>query len=124
MAKTIMTPLVVTAPILAETVKDLKDCMTKAEASVLERFSEAAASALDAHRRDNPEPSPGKDIPFPVDCTPSGTAELLQVLDHIFMDPPSPFRDILEKKYGLKEMRRRQGILYGFCFDLRRYFGL
>lgn len=33
-------------------------------------------------------------------------------------------RALLLEKYGIKELRRRQGILYSFCFDLKRFFGI
>lgn len=116
---TIKTTLAASAPVLAETCGDFEGTL---ESPVLNRFADAATAALEAYRKENPDPAPGQDVPFPIDCTAEETTELLETLDHIFMDPPSPYRDILEKRYGYREMRRRQGILYTFCFDLRKQF--
>lgn len=63
--KSISTTLATLAPILAETVEDLKACKDDS-LSILAELSTAATEALREYGRDNPAPKQGQDVPFPV----------------------------------------------------------
>ena len=121
--RTISTTLSTSAPVLAETVEDLR-AVGQDVPSVLADFSTAATNALAEYAQTNPAPKPGQDVPFMVRCTKEDAHALQEALDGIFMDDDSEKRARLLEKYGIKELRRRQGILYSFCFDLERYFGI
>ena len=126
MSKTLMTNLSVSAAALADTCRDLGSTWIDREKGnpLLSKFSAAASAALEDYLKTNPEPAPGQDIPFPVDFNPGEVTEFRETLDSIFMPPQGPRFDILVEKNGISETRRRQGILYAFCYDLIKYFGL
>lgn len=121
--KHINTTLATIVPVLAETVGELK-ADGQDVPTVLEKFSTAATDALQEYGRSNPTPKAGQDIPFPVRCRKEDVTSFHEALDGVFMDQEKEEYTRMLNRHGVKELRRRQGILYSFCFDLKRYYGI